>query len=364
MLVIFILMAGLRYRLGVDTTAYLDRFYYRTPSLYKLKWDDLAFGTDPLYTLLNLFVLTLGGKFYVVQLLNAAFVNILIFKYIKKHTDAVFISLFIYFIWQYAAINMEEMRASMSLAVCLFANDYMLEKKWAKGMVLYLIGCLFHASTIVVMVMPLLFFLHFNKVGVVVLIGALIFGFVIQSYVNDYLALIELNDAIEGKAEKYAESEKYMEKDLNIFGYIRAVIPYLYGVVSIWLMRSGRLGYRLTRMEPLIMIYLVFGMLNLGVPIAYRFMRFYVIYYIMFIAEFMLFLFQHNIERCSKNLIYTKTLVIMFPFFLFIALGRLAEDKWPRYHPYSSIFDQQLDRKREILYSEISSGHSAHVGKY
>ena len=110
MLVVFVLIAGLRYRLGVDTANYMYRFYYRTPYLYNMTWDDLAFGTDPLYTLLNSSVLTFGGKFYVVQLLNTAFVNALIFKYIKKHTNAVFISLFIYFIWQYAAINMEEMR--------------------------------------------------------------------------------------------------------------------------------------------------------------------------------------------------------------------------------------------------------------
>lgn len=165
-LVILILLAGLRYRLGIDTTRYITMFYYETPELDELKWSDMEFGTDPLFTVLNSVVLTLGGKFYVVQLLHATFVNTLIFKYIKKHTDTIFICVLMYFVYQNAAMNMEEMRASMSLVMCLFANDYMLDRKWVKGLLIFSVSCLFHASTVLVMVMPLFFFLRLNKLGI------------------------------------------------------------------------------------------------------------------------------------------------------------------------------------------------------
>lgn len=363
MLVVFILIAGLRYRLGVDTTRYLTRFYYETPKLNELTWDDFELGSDPLYTLLNSVVLTLGGKFYMVQLLHAFFVNTLIFKYIKKHTDAIFISIFIFFIWQYALINMEEMRASMSLAVCLFANDYMLEKKWVKGLLLYVIGCLFHASTIIVMVMPLFFFLRLNKLGFLVLLGAFFFSFVIQSYLSDYISLIEINDEIDAKTQGYADNEEFMKTNRNVFGYLSLIISCGYSVLSLWYMKIGKFDTRLLKIEPQIMVYLIFAVMYIGLPIAYRFSRFYIVYNIMFVAEFMVYLFKKREPRIGQYIVYTKALIIMFPFFFLIYKGRSAEKTWVRYHPYSSIFDQKLDEKRERAYS-FYEGDRPISGKY
>lgn len=351
MLVIFILLSGLRYRLGVDTTRYLTRFYYETPELHELSWKDLKLGEDFLFTLLNSVVLTLGGKFYIVQLLHAAFVNTLIFKYIKKHTEAIFISIFIYFIWQYAAINMEEMRASMSLAVCLFANDYMLEKKWIKGLSLYAIGCLFHASTVLVMLIPLLFFLRFNIFGITVLAASLVFGFIVQSFIDNYIALMAVSDTVDEKAESYLNNERYMETHKNILGYLRSMIIYGYAIVSLWYLKKGKLHDCFMKLEPLMMVFLIVAMIGIGMPIAYRFERFYVIYCIMFISEFMICLFRRDRSRLDKFVIYAKVFVIILPLFFLIVRGRLKEEIWPRYHPYSSIFDRKLDKKRELLFS-------------
>ena len=363
MLVIFILIAGLRYRLGVDTTRYLTRFYYETPELHELTWDDFELGADPLYTFLNSVVLTLGGKFYVVQLLHATFVNTLFFKYIKKHTDAIFTSIFIYFIWQYALINMEEMRASMSLVICLFANDYMLEKKWIKAMLLYAIGCLFHSSTILVMVMPLFFFLRFNIFGISFLAAALVGGFVIQSFVVDYIEMIELSDTLDNKIESYVDDESYMESGKNIKGIIVLLFPYGYSILSLMLVKTGKIESRLSKLEPLVIIFMFFAIFSIGLPIAYRYYRFYAIYYIMFVAEFMIHLFKKQEPRIGQYVIYTKALAIMFPFFFLIFKGRSTEKTWVRYHPYSSVFDQRLDQKRERVYS-FYGGDRALPGKY
>ena len=356
MLVFFILVAGLRYRLGVDTTRYLTSFYYETPELHKLSWKNLELGEDFLFTLLNSVVLTFGGKFYIVQLLHATFVNTLIFKYIKKHTDAIFISIFIYFIWQYALINMEEMRASMSLAVCLFANDYMLEKKWIKGLLLYAIGCLFHASTILVMLMPLLFFLRLNKFGIVVLAAALVFGFMIQSFLEHYIAFMEVSDTVDEKAANYINNERYMESQKNILGYLRAMILYGYAIVSLWYIKKGKAHDCFMRLEPLMMVFLIFAMVGIGMPIAYRFVRFYVIYCILFLSEFIIYLFRRDCSRLGRYVIYAKALVIILPLFFLIVRGRMKEETWVRYHPYSSIFDRKLDKKREIQYSTYDGG--------
>ena len=341
----------------------MTRFYYETPELHELTWDDFELGADPLYTFLNSVVLTLGGKFYVVQLLHATFVNTLFFKYIKKHTDAIFTSIFIYFIWQYALINMEEMRASMSLVICLFANDYMLEKKWIKAMLLYAIGCLFHSSTILVMVMPLFFFLRFNIFGISFLAAALVGGFVIQSFVVDYIEMIELSDTLDNKIESYVDDESYMESGKNIKGIIVLLFPYGYSILSLMLVKTGKIESRLSKLEPLVIIFMFFAIFSIGLPIAYRYYRFYAIYYIMFVAEFMIHLFKKQEPRIGQYVIYTKALAIMFPFFFLIFKGRSTEKTWVRYHPYSSVFDQRLDQKRERVYS-FYGGDRALPGKY
>lgn len=81
-LIVFILIAGLRWRLGVDTPNYLDEFYYETPRLDLLSIEDLKL-TKPLWILLNSIVLTFFGRFYVVQLIHATFINTF-YLYFKK----------------------------------------------------------------------------------------------------------------------------------------------------------------------------------------------------------------------------------------------------------------------------------------
>ena len=175
MLFVFILLSGLRWRLGVDTTGYLYNFYHEYPTLNKFSLEDYSLFSSPLFVLLNSFVLTLGGRFYVVQLIHASFVNILIFKYIKKHTQYLFICLFFYAVVAYSKYNMEIMKGSMSIVICLFANDYILEKKWVKGYILYFIALLFHAQTILLFFIPFLFSLRLNIKGLLVLICAFFF---------------------------------------------------------------------------------------------------------------------------------------------------------------------------------------------
>ena len=52
-MVILIMTAGLRYRLGIDTPNYISHFYHDIPSLGNLTYDDIGIGAKPLWVLLN-----------------------------------------------------------------------------------------------------------------------------------------------------------------------------------------------------------------------------------------------------------------------------------------------------------------------
>ena len=100
MLIVFILLAGLRWRVGGDTPNYLYEYYYLTPDILHCTYEDF-YRREPLFSLLNIIPKSIGCKFFVVQLIQALIVNTLIFKYIKRATAYPFAGLILYFFWIY-----------------------------------------------------------------------------------------------------------------------------------------------------------------------------------------------------------------------------------------------------------------------
>jgi len=345
-LIIFVMLAGLRWRIGVDTPNYLNRFYYVYPTLDKFSLADYPIGKDPFYVLMNSFVKTLGFRFYVVQIIHAAFVNILIFKYFKKHTKYVFTCAFFYFITAYSSYCTEIMRGSMSIVICLYAYDYFLEKKWFKGYLLLLLALMFHVQTIIIFVTPFLLFLRFNKFGVFALLVALFAGYFIQITLGDYIELFEMAEDVGAKAEKYATSDKYGGQEHNWkFFMVRQVSLYAYAFLSLIIVKTNINGAKqhLCRFEPFLMLGAVFLMMRFSIEIFYRFVEYYNIYFVLFWSE--LFVSQASRMDFRKPLSYVRTFVLFFPFFL----GVIYRNSDARVIPYSSVIERSISKERETI---------------
>ena len=82
----------------------------------------------------------------------------------------------------------------MSIVVCLYANNYILQKKWVKGFMLYLISALFHPQAILIMLTPFLLFLKLNKKSVLLFGILYVLGFSVQAYLGDSLALFDFDE--------------------------------------------------------------------------------------------------------------------------------------------------------------------------
>ena len=344
MLVIFILIAGLRWRLGLDTPNYIEKYYYSVPNLNNFRFVDY-WGASPLWTLMNSLLKTMGCRFYVLQLLHASIVNILIFKYIKKHSSYIFTSIFFYAISCYLTFNMEIMRGVLSIVVCLFANDYIIEKRWIKGYVLYFVAFLFHIQTIVLFMVPLLFYLRFNRKGIAILICAYLFGFFIQEYLGDYIELLNLADAdsrISNKAMAYAENEKYMEGS----GYLRAIVNLFLLLTAIWYLKRHN-NVEVLKLEPVIMAGLVFNVLMINVFVAYRYTDYFKIPYAIFYSELFVCLIK-DVKILKRSVSCVRTILLYLP--LFYVLGRAILKNIYRYYPYSSVIELSVDRNRESNY--------------
>ena len=350
MLVIFILVAGLRWRIGTDTIAYLNYFYHEYPTIEDFSFEKYSVIKSNFYVLMNSIVISLGGKFFIVQLLHATFINGLIFKYIKRHSPYLFTCLFFYAIIKFLSYNTEIMRGSMSIAICLFANDYFLDKKWIKGYLLLLLAFMFHAQTIVLFLMPFLLFLRFNRKGIVILGGALLLGYYLGVLLNDYIEILLYDDQLADKALNYANS-KYGQESTWKAVVIGIGIQLFYLLITLWYLKKKDSTNRLLKLEPLVMFFCVFLLMNAGFKIVYRYVEYYSIYAI-FLYSYG-FVHYATSKTFKRSFSYARSFILFFPLIWLFCRGLLLgkDDSYKKYFPYSSIIEMSVDNDREKLYN-------------
>ena len=120
-LVVLILLAGLRYRVGGDTLMYMS-IYDDLPSLADLKYFDFAEADfNPLWYIYAAVCKSIGEDFVIMQIVQAIFVNIVFFFFFKKYSPRYFFSaILLFYIGYYCYFNMEIMREI--LCVCIYVR--------------------------------------------------------------------------------------------------------------------------------------------------------------------------------------------------------------------------------------------------
>ena len=349
MLVVLIMIAGLRYRTTGDTIAYLYYFYHGCPDLLHLDYTRLdIYKYEPLWVLLNSSVKTLGGKFFVVQIIQASIVNIIIFKYFKKHSSYPFLCIFFYYILAYHYFNMMVMRNATAIAICLFANDFLLERKWKKAYLLYFVAVMFHySSALFMLIHPCLLFLKFNKTGLLCLFSMLIVGKVLNFYFGDLFALMDFNEVVSNKLSGHLEKGRFNTEQNNLYYYIVAlVLPITYIILSLYHVKKNHSKPDLLKLEPFVMMGLMFLVLRFNVGMLHRFSRAYEVYFILFYVQF--FMDMSRAGKFIPNAVsLARTFVVFSPFLLSSINSSVLSE---RYSPYYTIIERKLDREREISY--------------
>ncbi len=345
-----ILFAGLRWRLGVDTPNYIYYFYHEYPTLEDFSFEEYGILKSPFYVLMNSVVRSIGGRFYIVQLIQASIVNVLIFKYIKKHCRYIFTCVFFYFTcYCFTEYNMEIMRGSISVVICLYANDYILKKQWLKGYFLFFIALLFHAQTLVMFVLPIMFFLRLNRVGVLFIVGSFLVGMVLQNLLGNYLSMLEMvSESTSQRALHYVELDLFGDQNHN-FKYMAVLyLPWkLYGISSLLYIKKFDRENPLLCLEPLIIIGCMFILIQMNMQIAYRFVDYYRIYFVILFSELFINLIKHK-SVLSKRLSLVRALVVFVPLFFMIGFSNYLRKV--EYFPYTSVIDRTINKERELNY--------------
>ena len=151
-LIILILLAGLRYRIGGDTCRYMD--LYGTDLGYEA---ELGGRFQPLWRLLTNALYSISPDFTLFQFVHAIFLNTVIFSFFRKYSPWVFVCIFLYFIKPYLYLNTETIRQSLAIAIFLLSVQACIKRKWGLYYLYVLIAFLFHSGAILLAIVPFLF---------------------------------------------------------------------------------------------------------------------------------------------------------------------------------------------------------------
>lgn len=364
-LIILICLAGMRWRIGVDTSHGIYAFYHKN-CLIQDYFRSYSLTEYPLWRFLSSFVYSIGGRFFWIQFIEAAFVNILVFKYIRKHSEYIFTCVLFYFIWMYRAYCFEEMKASFGIALCLFANDYLLDRKYLKSFLLYFIGFLFHPSIALVGLTSQMIFLRMNKTGVLFLLFGLILGIFMKDNFDEYLVFISIDDFIDSKIETYVEHDTLFGiSDKSLFYYVVYFGQMLiYSICSFFYVKKFGRNSALLQLEPFLVITLFYVILNANINIFYRFVNVYALYMILFISQAFVDIIKNN-KRSFSVLI---TSIIFSPLFLYIwstYFGVTGHSPiYHRFYPYSSVIERKIDKERERVFNRSRVAPPPNVNEY
>ena len=159
-LIVLILLAGLRYRVGGDTLMYMS-VYNEWPSIDELKYFDFETALyNPLWYIYTSLPRSISDEFWVFQMIQAVIVNSVFVWFFKKYSPQYYFSaILLYYVGYYCYFNMEIMREILCICVLMLITPCLLNKRWIP----YFIGCVvavyIHFSAIIMFFLPLLFLL-------------------------------------------------------------------------------------------------------------------------------------------------------------------------------------------------------------
>lgn len=139
LLSIVICFIGLRYYTGADWSGYM-RYYA------KVNFDDKTYGIG--YKSLNILSRSIVDNYYFFQFITTALFGYSAFRFCKKFSKYVFLSLFLIIAFYFSSLFMAQIRQSLAIAILLFGTPYLVENKVLKYIFCIGIACLFHTTAI------------------------------------------------------------------------------------------------------------------------------------------------------------------------------------------------------------------------
>lgn len=345
---VLVLFMGLRYNVGGDSLSYAINFE-DSPLLNQITEFDL-FGTryPPLWVILVSFCKTVFHSFISLQLIQAAFVNIVLFFFFEKNVARKFTAVAFYVFLYYLIFNTETMRAACSIAFFVIGYPYYTRNKWVLFYFFSILSIGFHYEAIILLLLP--FAKLFNKLSfniknlaVISLIAILL------TLSGDLVPVISeffKTNAILFESIDYYSS--YVGKN-NFNGYVAFYllqVPYL----SFVYFNRNRLPKEILLMA---ILFIILSLLSLSFGIIMSRTR-------DLFAPFIIVLIANTIAVIKKNKnVIVKFIAISAIIVVLVVKANyyIKDDRWKLWYPYSSIFAPENSLEREDIYDNFLRGY-------
>ncbi|HWD87883.1 MAG TPA: EpsG family protein [Mucilaginibacter sp.] len=347
-LCVLLALAGLRYKVGGDTFAYME-YFKEIPRIWEIKPGDIARAQfEPLWTILVSTSKSIVNDFVFFQIIHAAFINIVIFRFIKKNTPYRFTSVLIYYLFFYVDFNTEVMRESLAVCMFLLAYPHLKTKNWVKYYLFAMLAFLFHGSAIVLFLIPFLSNIKLKAVTAISLVGLFLIITFIPDAIKTLIHIFIFDERISVRFTRYAGFSA------NDNGILAGIFLHILAPAFIFFFNK-----RLSNHKPLFReLYFTYWFLA-AISVSFAgFSRF-----LDYLLPFMAIYFANTLNEIYRNPVFAlcKRMVVVF-FMCAAFLPKIMyyfKDKsnivrgtkrYSIYYPYYSVFNKQEDYKREELY--------------
>lgn len=367
--IIFILVAGLKYRLGTDTVVY-EQEYPEMPDLwsyFSLNFENEKYGRG--FLLLAAIARSISKDFVSLQLLHAVFVISVVFCFFYKNTHHPFFAILLFAIICYFPLMFEAIREACAVCMLLIGWKYFLKDQWLKYYLCAIIAIFFHISGSIMLVLPIFYlpvFRIFFKMGkgfiiTVVMVFAICFFLSVKFF--DLIRLLEIAD-VDNYAAEYENGSYSGSTSLSLIGMAAFFIKnLLYPVIAIGILK-GNLKNKthvymsqnyIDKLEYMFCWSVYIAIMTLFIKLFYRFNNYFYIFAILTIAD-AVFERVRLISKRKIKLSFAMWMIIILPY-LSITFSRMFSNDGGsgvmfirRYYPYESVLDPVKDKERERLY--------------
>ena len=355
--VLFVLVAGLSYRIGIDSASYMDAFpQYPTFSNFSLL--DLSnYRHEPLWVLLNILDRSTFNDFVFINLFCSISVNIFLFKLFKQECKYPFTAILLYFLLGWINVSFEMLRQTISTAFYLWGCLALLKGNRKSFILRSMPAVFFHTTGIILILVTIYFsFIKTNKSVIIISVVVFFIGLGLRNYLPDFVNTFNMFS--EDVGDKYVA---YMEQTLysrsNFFGMLETFVLNVILPVSviIYYQRIGANRF----FTSLLLVYLFFASLIPALGIFYRLTNSVQFFYYIGFANMLYGLIKS--KRSSVVLIAASVLML---YNINLSLGPLVMGRYNafeykgkdiRYFPYSSVITKETLPQREARYNNDRS---------
>lgn len=238
--IVFIFLAGLRYRIGGDTLGYMSSWDFY-PDFWNFNWfNDIEKcrisnpEMERYQTGWFLFVIFVTGVWkhqVIMQMAVAILLNYSIFRIIKKYSEFPFITLMVYcFNFKFFEFEFEIMRESVAVSIFLLISfDNYIKREWIKYYAGTIIAYFIHPSAIFMFVLP-----FFRNVNLSLIKNTLIF--VVPPIVIGIAGRIILGNLLTAILNQDADSTAYVMNAVDKEYNSNYILMYLYQPLMLYLL--------------------------------------------------------------------------------------------------------------------------------